>query len=231
MRTKRRFVIGDIHGACRALLQCFERSGFNRGKDILVCLGDACDSWPEVDKTFDELLKVKNLIYLLGNHDQWTLEWFRNGSVPHIWLIQGGEATRKSYPDYIPDPHINLLSEAGMYYETDRKLFVHGGIEPGLPLDKQRSHTFIWDRSLVHTAIRMQHSGIERSITGYDEVYVGHTPTINYGHLDPIKACEVYMMDTGAGWPGGVLTMMDIDSKEVFQSDIVSNLYPGERGR
>ncbi len=30
------FVVGDIHGAYRALLQCFEHSGFDRKKDRLI---------------------------------------------------------------------------------------------------------------------------------------------------------------------------------------------------
>jgi hypothetical protein len=60
---------------------------------------------------------------------------------------------------------------------------------------------------------------------------VGHTPTINFGTLKPIRACEVIIMDTGAGWPGGVLTMMDIDSKEIFQSSQVDSLYPDYSGR
>lgn len=41
----RRFVVGDIHGAHKALVQCLERSGFNRDEDFLVSLGDLCDGW------------------------------------------------------------------------------------------------------------------------------------------------------------------------------------------
>jgi serine/threonine protein phosphatase 1 len=37
-------------------------------------------------------------------------------------------------------------------------------------------------------------------------------------------------MDTGAGW-SGVLSMMDIHTKEVFASDPVPLLYPGVEGR
>lgn len=231
MKPKRRFVIGDIHGAHKALMQCFKRAGFNRDNDLLVCLGDICDSWPEVGKVFDELLQLKELVLLLGNHDFWALEWFVNQSAPEIWLMQGGEATRSSYPAEIPESHINLLNEAKLYYIIDRKLFVHGGIIPNVSLELQDRQTFIWDRSLVYTALRYLQSGTERNITEFEEVFVGHTPTINYGRLQPIKACEVYMMDTGAGWPGGILTMMDIDSKEIFCSGIVSDLYPGDRGR
>jgi len=37
-------------------------------------------------------------------------------------------------------------------------------------------------------------------------------------------------MDTGAGW-SGVLSMMNIDTKEIFTSDHVDTLYPGITGR
>ncbi|MBN2481293.1 MAG: metallophosphoesterase [Bacteroidales bacterium] len=231
MKSRRRFVIGDIHGAYRALVQCFEKSGFNREHDLLICLGDVCDSWPEVNKVFDTLLLVKDLVFILGNHDHWALDWFINQNHPDEWLMQGGEATRESYPEEVPENHIRMLKEARFYYRMDRKLFVHGGITSGIPLEKQDKYNLIWDRSLVHTAMHFRNSGSEMNITGFDEVYVGHTPTLNFGQLLPVKACELYMMDTGAGWPDGVLTMMDVDSKEVFQSDVVSNLYPGVKGR
>ena len=83
----------------------------------------------------------------------------------------------------------------------------------------------------LHTALNLYFSDSERNITGYDEIYVGHTPTINYGFKEPLKVCEIYMMDTGAGWPGGVLSIMNIDTKEVFTSEQVDILYSGVRGR
>jgi len=68
-------VIGDIHGAYRALMQCFERSGFNKENDRLILLGDICDGYPEVKQCIDELLKVKYCDLIIGNHDLWALEW------------------------------------------------------------------------------------------------------------------------------------------------------------
>ena len=53
------FVIGDIHGAYKALIECFEKSGFDRNKDRLICLGDVCDRSPEVKECIEELLKIK----------------------------------------------------------------------------------------------------------------------------------------------------------------------------
>ena len=226
-----RYVIGDIHGAHRALLECFNKASFDRANDLLICLGDICDGWPEVNKVFDELLGIKNLVYILGNHDKWALDWFRNRKAPAIWTEQGGDATMASYDEIVPEAHIRLLSGAGLYYKLENRLFVHGGFDPAQAIEKQDSRVLLWDRELVYMAMRYNSLDTNNNITGYDEVYLGHTPTINFGSRDPIRACEVTLMDTGAGWPGGVLTMMDIDSKEYFCSRPVDELYKDSMGR
>jgi serine/threonine protein phosphatase 1 len=227
----RRFVVGDIHGAHRALLQCFGRSGFNRQADLLISLGDLCDGWPEVDKVFDELLAIDNLILLLGNHDQWLLNYFLYNDAPEIWLLQGGDKTLLSFQDGVETAHVELLKQAGLYRVIDRYLFVHGGILPDIPLEDQDEEIFLWDRSLVRNALFHRRSGRNIKLTPYDKVFVGHTPTINFNEMKPIQACEICLMDTGAGWPGGLLTMMDIDSGEIFRSDVVSELYSDAGGR
>jgi serine/threonine protein phosphatase 1 len=223
----RKFVLGDIHGAYRALKQCLERSAFDFEADTLIFLGDVADGWPETKQCMDELLKVKNLTFIFGNHDFWTLEWMKSGVADDIWYAQGGEATMKSYGNQIPKTHIALLDRSQLYFETDGRLFVHAGFEPTAPLSAQSMSTFLWDRALARTAMEFHSKGIDRKLTSYDEVYIGHTP-IPYPH--PIKACDIWFMDTGAGW-SGVLSMMDIDTKEVFTSDPVPGLYPGVEGR
>ena len=93
----RTFVIGDIHGAYRALRQCLDRAVFDYDQDHLICLGDVCDGWPETKECINELLKIKNLTYILGNHDLWALEWMKTGEINSGWRMQGGDATIKSY--------------------------------------------------------------------------------------------------------------------------------------
>lgn len=87
------FVIGDIHGTYRALIQCFERSGFDYSRDRLIVLGDVCDGYPEVREVFDELLSIEHLRLLMGNHDVWALDWAQYGLRPQIWTSQGGDRT------------------------------------------------------------------------------------------------------------------------------------------
>lgn len=226
----RRFVIGDIHGAYLALMQCFNKAKFDYKSDTLICLGDVCDGWPEVSHSVRELLKIKNLVYILGNHDEWTLKWFTTGEAPDIWITQGGNATMESYRFIIPESHIRLLQNARNYFEMENRIFIHGGFDPYTDLRQQERDMFIWDRSLLYSAIKMHEDGIEK-MTDYDEIYIGHTPTLNFGVIEPLKVCELYLMDTGAGYRGGYLTMMDIDTKETYVSEQVDLLYPEFYGR
>ena len=221
------FVIGDIHGAYRALLQCLDRSGFDYETDHLISLGDVCDGWPETKACIDELLKIKRLTYIFGNHDFWTLEWMNTDVADEIWLKQGGMATIKSYEVDVPENHIAFLEKALNYYILDNKLFVHAGIDPLRPLREQDTNIFLWDRNLALTALDLLTREVYEKLTEFDEVYLGHTPV---PYPNPVKASEIWLMDTGAGW-SGVLSMMDINTKEVYVSDPVPSLYAGVEGR
>ena len=223
----RMFVIGDIHGAYRALRQCLERSGFDYERDYLICLGDVTDGWPETKQAVDELLRIKNLIYILGNHDWWALQWMLAGKIEDVWYDQGGQATIDSYRDGIPPQHTAFLSDADLYHIHENKLFVHAGINPLTPLEEQDKNTFLWDRSLASLALDLYPYGSDGKLSTFDEVYVGHTP-IPYS--EPIHSLGVWLMDTGAGW-SGVLSMMNITTKEMFISEPVPALYPGVAGR
>lgn len=82
----------------------------------------------------------------------------------------------------------------------------------------------------------------------HKEIYIGHTATTMYKnkpHLPewsdsnqpksgniiiPMNRCNIWNLDTGAGF-SGKLSVMDIDTKEYWQSDFVSDLYPNSKGR
>ena len=229
----KRFVIGDIHGAHKALVQCLKRSKFDPDKDLLISLGDICDGWPEVDKVIDELLRIKNFKVILGNHDEWALRWIKTGWKGYAWTSQGGLATMESYQRdraRVPGSHRNLLQEAVYFIELDNKLFVHGGIDPGVALDKQDSEILLWDRELLYDAVRVGRKSPNHRYGRWDDIFVGHTPTANYKTLAPVHACNVWALDTGGGW-SGKLTIMDINSHDYWQSDLVPALYPHLPGR
>ena len=231
MKSSKTFVIGDIHGAYKALVQCLEKAEFNYQLDTLICLGDVCDGWPETNYCFDELLKIKNLIYIIGNHDDWTLSWAETGVKEKDWIKQGAQSTIDSYPDGMPDNHVNLLKTAYLYYIDKNRLFVHAGFLYNRDIKIQDKNIFIWDRSLFETVMKFKNLNLlDAKLTDFDEIYIGHTPTHKYNIKQPVKSCEVWMMDTGAGW-SGVLSLMNIETKEYYISDCVVDLYPYEKGR
>ncbi len=70
-----------------------------------------------------------------------------------------------------------------------------------------------------------------RTMGDFNKVFVGHTSTSRLDPtLKPVKACNVWALDQGAGWEGR-LTLMNVETEEYFQSDIVKELYPNVKGR
>lgn len=258
MRT---FVMGDIHGNYRGLLQCLERSGFNKEEDTLIQLGDVVDGWSESYECVTELLSIKNLISIKGNHDDAFNEWLVKGIHPFHWQ-QGATATAESYIRYtdreckivpnmgaystdltfadIPPAHQKFFNNQLLYYiDSENRCFVHGGFNRHFSIkDQSVPYIYYWDRDLWMQA--MSYKGITvgpgetelsfRIKDKFKEVYIGHTATINWGKVIPMQAANIWNLDTGSGFKGK-LTIMDIDTKEYWQSDFADFLYPNEKGR
>lgn len=249
------FVMGDIHGAYKALLQCLERSGFNKEEDTLIQLGDVADGWGEVYECVDELLSIKKLISIKGNHDDWFLDWLTLGNHPTHWL-QGGEGTLKSYckntgavfhgTDHggyktslnkaiIPTSHIKFFTEQKLYHiDHENRFFVHGGFNRTLFVDYVAviaPYDFYWNRDLWRQACSCAPTQNLKTANEFKEVFIGHTATVNLDkELKPVYKGGVWNLDQGAGWYGK-LTIMNVDTHEYFQSDNVRDLYPDEIGR
>ena len=97
----KRFVTSDSHGGYLALVQCLERCGFEKGEDQLIFLGDVVDGWSQTKESIELLLSLKHLVFLMGNHDQWALQYYTGKlndkeGVLRRWLLQGGSAAVKS---------------------------------------------------------------------------------------------------------------------------------------
>lgn len=252
------FVIADIHGAYKALKQCLERSNFDKENDTLIFLGDVCDGWNEVYESIEELLTIKNLVPILGNHDEVFIQWIKSGNHGWDWL-QGAKATAESYAKHVYDREVQILPEREgykinltyadipqshldffnsmlvKYIDDKNRCFVHGGFNRHYPLSGQSKDVIIWDRDLFMSAFsngrRKDKDKFKFKIKdNFDEIYIGHTTTMNWNTDKPILAPPVINMDTGAGFRGR-LTIMDIDSKACWQSDLVQELYPEQKGR
>ncbi len=233
---KRRFVVGDIHGNCNALKQVLEKSKFDYERDELIIIGDVVDGYSCSFEAVEELLKIKNKIFIIGNHDVWWMNHMKTGWAEEIWLMQGGRETRESYEshgyyyDKLPNEHKNFFNSGVYWYELDDMLFVHGGFDyPKHPKDCD-VYDLTWDRELIHRMLM----GLK--IKEWKKIFVGHTTTedvdskplvINY-HGD--KFAKLIKVDCGAGWSGR-LCLYNIDTDKYFLSDFAKKLNPNEGGR
>ena len=240
---KRTIVIGDIHGGLKALVQVFDKANITTA-DKLVFLGDYVDGWSESASVIDSLLslcKSYECIFLRGNHDEWCEEWLSTGKADHTWLMHGGDATVNSYatlPDVTKKEHLYFFKQMLYYYlDEQNRLFVHAGFTSNSgPAKEPNPSNLSWDRSLWEMAVslneRTKRSSLfyPKKLKLFYEIYIGHTPTLYYDMDTPMQGANVWNIDTGAAFTGK-LTVMDIDTKQFWQSDQVKLLYPGEEGR
>ncbi|SEM91180.1 serine/threonine protein phosphatase 1 [Chitinophaga rupis] len=251
MRT---LVMGDIHGAYKALSQCLQRCSFDLEKDTLIQLGDVVDGYPEAYECVEALLEIKHLIALKGNHDDWLDTFIKTEFHPVFWKF-GGKGTLISYLSHagkerrffatgsgyktalvsndIPSTHKAFFNQQRLFYIDDKqRCVVHAGFNRHMAITKQKAEDFYWDRTLWSEAIQC-HKYYGNAISPDEflaesdllEVYIGHTPTTQIGTDKPSKALNIYNIDTGAGHSGR-LTILDIATKQYWQSDPLPELYP-----
>jgi len=207
-QSGRLIAIGDIHGhnlALQALL-----SQISPGKDdVIVTLGDYINRGPDsrgVIVTLLELQEQCQLIPILGNHEEMMLDSRNDYHAEQRWRFQGGEAALQSYGDnagveQIPQSHWHFLSQCRSYYETEHFIFTHANYCWYSALDQQPSSLLRW-LSLEESEPRPHVS--EKT------VILGHTP----GEIRDFSFCRC--IDTGCGF-GGLLTAMNVDTKESWQ--------------
>ncbi|MFD2565487.1 metallophosphoesterase family protein [Aquimarina rubra] len=243
MRT---LVIGDIHGGYKALIQVLERAKVT-SEDKLIFLGDYVDGWSESAETIQKLINLSisnTCVFIRGNHDLWCGLWLDKGATNPVWLAHGGKETIDSYIQsglLTSDAHKQFFKDLQNYYiDSENRLFVHAGFTSMHGVGKEEYESnYYWDRTLWEAALladKVAEKTLEDILTSpkrfnhYKEIYIGHTPTTNYKQDSPIKAYNLWNIDTGAAFTGK-LTILDIDTKEFWQSDALPSLYPDEKGR
>ena len=186
----------------------------------------------------DFLINLPNFKGVLGNHDFWAVDWMLGRYSERMWINQGGQATIDSYKGNIllqdVRKHGEWLSSLPYYL----KLIINYSFMVAVKIFLMLRVSLvwdIWDRDLWgKIALKYAYPNKYKDVFStdpYDEVYLGHTTTSRARQdLLPISIDNFHLIDQGGGWEGK-LTLMDIDTHEFWQSDLVKDLYPDEKGR
>ena len=219
---QRVYAIGDIHGCLDRLAAVHEQIAEDLAarpvdESVLVHLGDYVDRGLDSAQVVDWLsggapVPVDRVVNLMGNHEDMMLQALpgTDKEANSTWLANGGadsllswEISRKVPPaewvDLIPIEHQTFLRELEISFRYGDYLFVHAGIRPGVPLDKQEKQDLLWIREPF---LSWKHS--------FDAVVVhGHTP-----RQEPVIRVNRIGIDTGAVM-GGVLTCAVLEADKL----------------
>ena len=236
-------VIGDIHGGYRALKQLLELSKLPKNTKY-VFVGDYVDGWSESAEVISYLMefsKMNTCIFIKGNHDDLLYRYLKYGESNPKWISEGGQSSMESYSKLSREQiqiHLTFFENLVTYHiDEQNRLFVHAGFANlNGPDFEYYSNTVYWDRTLWEMVCAMD-SSIHKSdmrypkrLKLYKEIFIGHTPVTRVGFEKPANFANVWNVDTGAAFKGRI-SMMDVNSKEIYQSEPVFELYPNENGR
>ena len=225
---RRVYAIGDIHGRADLFDQLLARIDQDvdaRGpaEVTLVLLGDLVDRGPDSRGVIERAMQLEasggDVRFLAGNHEEVFLEAVTKPSreVARFFYRIGGRETVLSYglterelmdldhgalaerlPTMVPPEHVAFLQRFEDQIEIGDYLFVHAGVKPNVPLDKQKQRHLRWIRDEF-----LDHDGDLGKM-----VVHGHTVSVaveERGHRIGI--------DTGA-WSSGVLTAVALEGRE-----------------
>jgi len=155
------FAIGDLHGCPDELEVLLARLGAG-AEDTFVFLGDYVDRGPAVRALIERLLRLRGegprTVFLRGNHEDMLLAYLGlPGRYPDAYLGNGGAATLASYgvptdvtgpaaASRLPPAHLEFLRTLELVHRADPYLFVHAGVRPGVPLERQDEEDLLWIR-------------------------------------------------------------------------------------
>ncbi|HEX4173630.1 MAG TPA: metallophosphoesterase family protein [Acetobacteraceae bacterium] len=210
---QRVYAVGDVHGCLDRLESVHELIAADLAERpteqaVLVHLGDYVDRGPESAGVVARLaegavLRDVSTVNLMGNHEHMMLAALATGDAEaaELWLANGGadslvswgvprSAQPREWPTYLPVPHLLFLRDLAVSHQAGGYLFVHAGIRPGIPLERQSRHDLMWIREPFLS-----------SKQAFGPVVVhGHTP-----RQEPVVRPNRIGIDTGAVM-GGVLT-------------------------
>ena len=217
--NQRIYAIGDIHG-CDDRLAMMHRliaadlAARPVAEPVLVHLGDYIDRGEASAAVLDRLIAgwpapALAAVNLMGNHEAMLLAALDSGDDEAVmqWLGNGGAETlaswglsRRSRPrDWartIPAEHVAFMRGLALRHVAGGYLFVHAGLRPGVPLERQSPHDMLWIREPF-----LSWQGESPFV-----VVHGHTP-----EHDVVVRPNRIGIDTGAVM-GGVLTCVVLEA-------------------
>jgi serine/threonine protein phosphatase 1 len=147
------YVIPDIHGRSDLLADALAEIAARSARGAIITIGDYVDKGPASKQVIDRLLTGVGagwrFVALKGNHDAMMVEALGDPARMPAWLEKGGDAALASYggdPAAVPQTHIAWLDRLQLMHVDSHRIYVHAGVDPSVPLDRQSEATLLCKR-------------------------------------------------------------------------------------
>ena len=149
------YVIPDIHGRSDLLSEALAEINLRSGGEVgtIVTIGDYVDKGPDSRGVIDRLLAGVDagwkLVTLKGNHDALMVAALRDQTKMAAWMGKGGDAALASYGGDVAavlPAHIGWLERLPLMHVDAHRVYVHAGVDPGIPLGQQSEVTLLCKR-------------------------------------------------------------------------------------
>jgi calcineurin-like phosphoesterase family protein len=170
------YAVGDIHGRADLLRRMHELIHFDAyrrqaPRNVVIYLGDYIDRGTDSPAVVDLLLEAPlpgfTSVHLKGNHEDSLLRFLVDPAIGPAWLAYGGTATLLSYgvrppeaatrrdelaraqrdlAERLPERHRRFMAGLTLAHSEGDYFFVHAGVRPGVPLDRQIEEDLLWIR-------------------------------------------------------------------------------------
>lgn len=223
------YAVGDVHGRADLTTALFKRIDVDlkadpTSKSMEIFLGDYIDRGPHSRQVMELLIKrqaERETVFLKGNHEACAWQFLNDPMILYPWKDLGGASTLLSYGvklprfgdprslhsagvalrEAMPDSHRNFIQNLKLSFTYGDFFFVHAGVRPGVPLEKQSEEDLLWIRDdfLLHEEY-------------FAKIVVhGHTPT----DKPDIRSNRINI-DTGAYATGRLTCMVLEDDRMRF---------------
>lgn len=222
-KSKRHFVVGDLHGMYDAFVKLLEKANYNPETDIIYSVGDLIDRGPKSYELI-EFFSQPNCHAIIGNHELMAVD---TGS-KMMWLRNGGEETLQSLADNGKDTmwlrekisNMSWFIDVGDTNEPDAFRLVHAEIPPSWSEEKFQQvlkeskdcfdgefNNMLWGRCVadlhkVGFPVQFHPNRSGRN------VFVGHTSMKQVTTIGDMTFLDSTMY--------GSITMIDAITKEVY---------------
>lgn len=161
----------DLLGRMHGLIQD-DVANNPRDRHVVIYLGDYIDRGPDSAEVIDLLLNSPvpgcQAVHLLGNHEDSLLRFLDDPEIGPTWLYYGGIATLVAYDidvgvypwrnememlrlqgelrRLLPARHRLFLRGLPLRHTEGDFMFVHAGVRPGVPVERQNRDDMLWIR-------------------------------------------------------------------------------------